>query len=345
MNENSLIYLFLCGLGGLNSVVFSLYVYLKSGRKPIPILILILFLFISGLNLLAKSTLTLSGVEQNMVADKALYFLWLITFSIKAPIIYLFTQFSIQKERLFKAKDLLHLLPLFGIVLVNPTNNHDITDFYIVLIFFQIIAYIAVSAYLLLRKRGQFTSHSRYHFTLLVFLILAIPSIVNLIIWMVWRVAADSIFLSVIGYIFLIMELRNRFSRLDIKTQEKYRNVSISGDEIAKYYNQIVSLLLSSKLYKNPNLTVKLLSSKLAMQPYIVSLVVNQCAGTNFNDFINGFRLEEAKRMLSDRRHAKETIEFIAFECGFSTMSVFNTYFKRKCDVTPSQYRKREIPQ
>ncbi len=62
-----------------------------------------------------------------------------------------------------------------------------------------------------------------------------------------------------------------------------------------------------------------------------------------FNDFINYYRIQDAKKMLLDEDNKNYTISSIAFDTGFSSLSSFNSAFKKIEGKTPSSYRKNSI--
>lgn len=59
--------------------------------------------------------------------------------------------------------------------------------------------------------------------------------------------------------------------------------------------------------------------------------------GVSFIEYLNDYRLTMAARLLLA---SSDTIVAIAAECGFENLSHFNRMFRRKCGVTPSEYRK-----
>ena len=61
--------------------------------------------------------------------------------------------------------------------------------------------------------------------------------------------------------------------------------------------------------------------------------------GANFFDFINGYRVEEAKRLFKDPSKSAYTILAIAEDAGFNSKSAFNAVFKRVAGQTPSEFR------
>ncbi len=61
-----------------------------------------------------------------------------------------------------------------------------------------------------------------------------------------------------------------------------------------------------------------------------------QHMGTSFTAYLNDYRLTMAARMLSA---STDTVVAIAEETGFENLSYFNRVFKKKYNMTPSQYR------
>ena len=72
----------------------------------------------------------------------------------------------------------------------------------------------------------------------------------------------------------------------------------------------------------------------------MLSLLINERTGMHFYDFVNRYRVEEAKRLLRESILRDElSILGIAYEVGFNSKSSFNTAFKKAAGITPSQYR------
>jgi len=98
---------------------------------------------------------------------------------------------------------------------------------------------------------------------------------------------------------------------------------------------------VDEKQFQNANLTLKSLSSSLHVSPQILSQVINQKSEKNFNNFVNAFRIEEAKRLLPLEEFKNQTIAAIAYEVGFNSISSFNTAFKKQTGETPMTYRQQ----
>lgn len=90
--------------------------------------------------------------------------------------------------------------------------------------------------------------------------------------------------------------------------------------------------------YLDPLLTLPRLALKTGTTANTLSAVLNQHLGVNFFDFVNGYRVDDAARLLlacPDR-----TVLDIAMEVGFNSKSTFNAAFKKHTGTTPSAWRK-----
>ncbi len=100
-----------------------------------------------------------------------------------------------------------------------------------------------------------------------------------------------------------------------------------------------INLLMKNlKPYLNANLTINKLAIHAGIPPRELSFIINQGFGKNFFDFICDYRIDYAKSLL-EQVGEKKTILEIMYDSGFNSKSVFNTAFKQKTGMTPSQYR------
>ncbi len=104
-------------------------------------------------------------------------------------------------------------------------------------------------------------------------------------------------------------------------------------------FNEISRLVVDTSLYLEPDLSLSKISKLIGKSTQLTSSVINQYAKRNFNDFINYYRIQDAKKLLSKEESDKYTISSIAFDTGFSSLSSFNTAFKKFEGMTPSSYR------
>ena len=57
---------------------------------------------------------------------------------------------------------------------------------------------------------------------------------------------------------------------------------------------------------------------------------------------MNGYRIEEAKKLLLDPKNKNFTILSVGFEAGFNSKTTFNTVFKKFTGLTPTEFRDRQ---
>ena len=76
------------------------------------------------------------------------------------------------------------------------------------------------------------------------------------------------------------------------------------------------------------------------VQPYLISMAINDQFEQTFPEFVNEYRIREVKERLGDPGNSHLSIESIAYESGFVTPSAFYATFKKATGQTPGQYRK-----
>ncbi|WP_187174728.1 AraC family transcriptional regulator [Algoriphagus sp. AK58] len=123
---------------------------------------------------------------------------------------------------------------------------------------------------------------------------------------------------------------------------QKYKSTPLGDPEISSLYQAILAYLTTHDAYTNPDLTLDKLSEAVHATPQKVSMVINHQSGKNFNQFINGFRVEQAKKLLKSSNHSHFTVAAIGMEAGFNSINTFNQAFKKETGITPSEFRKQQ---
>ena len=141
----------------------------------------------------------------------------------------------------------------------------------------------------------------------------------------------ENLAICVLAFAFNLTDWRsNKSILLPLKDKGKI-------DETDKKLKELIHLMTVQKLYSQSGLSLRDLASKLAINEQKLRLLINQQLGAeNFNDFLNGYRVQEAAKIL---REETTKILDVAFEVGFSSLAPFNKAFKKTFAVTPSQYR------
>lgn len=120
----------------------------------------------------------------------------------------------------------------------------------------------------------------------------------------------------------------------------KYATSSLKNVEKEKLIQRLTKSMENEKPYLNENLTLKELADKLETTPNNLSQIINERFSKNFYEFINEYRINEVKSLLTNPEYSHYSMLGIAFECGFNSKSTFNSVFKQFTGKTPSEFRK-----
>jgi AraC-like DNA-binding protein len=152
--------------------------------------------------------------------------------------------------------------------------------------------------------------------------------------------ASLSVFVYAMGYIGLRRpEVLTGMEDLP-PTPRRYEKSTLTLERSDTYLQRLLDLMKTEKPYMDGELTLQKLAKALAISPHHLSQTINEQLNQNFIDFINAYRIEEAKRMLVDPAKKHYSILAVSEEVGFNSKSAFNTAFKRHANMTPSEFRK-----
>ena len=120
----------------------------------------------------------------------------------------------------------------------------------------------------------------------------------------------------------------------------KYIGSALEGSSYEKIIHKAKSYIDSNELYKKEKLTLIELSKNIDTNPKYLSQAINHHLKLSFVDFINNYRIEEAKIQMLDKKNASLTLEAIGLMAGFKSKSAFFRAFKKATNVTPNQFVK-----
>lgn len=120
-------------------------------------------------------------------------------------------------------------------------------------------------------------------------------------------------------------EIRKKKALLDPKSTEYFKK-------------QLLQVVSEEEPYLDPDLSLRSLAKRLDMHPNQLSWLLNNVFERNFNEFVNQYRVKSFQKMAKDPKNGHLTIMAIAYDCGFNSKSVFNTYFKKVTGTTPRQF-------
>ena len=130
---------------------------------------------------------------------------------------------------------------------------------------------------------------------------------------------------------------------LKVKQQDQQKGKMTLDEEIKEeIWIKVKELFDNEKAYLNSALTLDDVAKSINHNRVYLSKVINEKFG-RFNDLLSKFRIEEAMQMLSGEEFNKFTIEGIANEVGFKSLSTFNPIFKKITGMTPTEFRRNSI--
>ena len=122
----------------------------------------------------------------------------------------------------------------------------------------------------------------------------------------------------------------------------KYEKTGLTPEKSTLYLEQLMEYMEKNKPYLDNELKLLTLAKELEIAPHHLSQVINEHLNLNFFDFVNQYRVEEAKKELT-KGLDNRTLIAIAFDVGFNNKASFNNYFKKYTGMTPTHYLKEEI--
>jgi AraC-like DNA-binding protein len=246
-------------------------------------------------------------------------------------------------------KHFIHFIPaLIGVIIGSQLDQQHLTSlplaFFVVLYIFyylHLLFYLLFTFWYIVKQKSAGINPD-------IFILLRLFFFGLLTIWLAYVLnlfdevipyVIGPILYSIVAYVvsFIVIS-RGYLTKIDYT---KYKTTPISQEQAEQIYNKVLKLVIDEKQFRQANLTLKSMSESLHISPQILSQVINLKSGNNFNNFINSFRIDEAKRVLLLEDYKNQTIASIAFEVGFNSISSFNTAFKKQTGETPVVYRQK----
>jgi len=119
-------------------------------------------------------------------------------------------------------------------------------------------------------------------------------------------------------------------------TVEAYKE-SITADNL--YFQKLELLCKEQHIYTDSTLNREKVAEKLGISAGYVSQIVNIITGDNFANYINNYRVEAVKEMISDPEYENYTLLTMGLESGFTSKTTFYKAFKKVTDQTPNEYK------
>jgi len=125
--------------------------------------------------------------------------------------------------------------------------------------------------------------------------------------------------------------------------KDKYAKSGLSDQQLADHKIRLERIMRSQQAYLWSNLTLPKLADAIGCSANHLSQVINAGFGMSFFDYLNQYRIERAKSLLTQRDMRSSSILNIAFDVGFNSNSAFYAAFKKCVGQTPAQFRQSQV--
>lgn len=312
-----------------------------------------------------------------------LFYLFAYAYWLEAPLLLLYTRSLIYKRPYIRIRDLLVLLPLlFYVINIFPYYLMSAEEKRLFLQTDSIYDYtFSMRAMLYLREAGRlyflslcvyeiyrYRKHIRDTFSNIEsidfgWLKAVVLGFFGLMVWQIlvvlgielnigFRLPVDfealglarnyALLVLVSLLVFYSVSHSSVFAGVDPGKLQPLKNKPIQKVS-QKDVDRLEAYMLAQKPYLRGNVTVEDLAQDLSLPSRGLSRVINRHFGKNFFEFVNHYRVEEAKRLLGSPDKAHLNVLDVMLESGFNSKAAFNTFFKKYTGMTPSEYRKHKL--
>jgi putative ABC transport system permease protein len=123
----------------------------------------------------------------------------------------------------------------------------------------------------------------------------------------------------------------------------KYQKSTLTPQIKAAVLDKIEGVM-AAEFYLRDDASLTNLAKELGVTIHHLSQVLNESLKISFQDLIARYRIRRACKILRDEEYEQVKIESVAAMVGYNSKSAFNTAFKRRTGLTPSEYRdKKEV--
>jgi YesN/AraC family two-component response regulator len=120
----------------------------------------------------------------------------------------------------------------------------------------------------------------------------------------------------------------------------KYRKSSLTEQGKQKILKNILSELETKEYFTDNLASLSELARKIGESPHHVSQVINEKLNKSFFELLAQYRVEKAKKIITEDKGNKLTVEEISEMVGYNSKTAFNNAFRKLSGKTPSEFRK-----
>lgn len=137
-----------------------------------------------------------------------------------------------------------------------------------------------------------------------------------------------------------LYDMRQRLNHLqELSSRSRTAAVAVNENRDREFLRQVLRHMKQDKPFLDSELTLKKMAAQVCANSSSLSKVINESLGMGFSDFVNLYRIEEAKKIMAEDKLNKWDLVDICYEVGFNSMSSFYRVFKMHTGATPTEFR------
>lgn len=319
-------------LGVLQALMLTVYLFwLRPGKRLANVF---LGLILLGLSIrIGKSVFNhfyeISAIHRNI---------GLAGFLMVGPAYWCYATLLRTSDTLSFSRQGIHFLPALGYTLCTGLIPNDFSVGAFIsyaLVMLQYATYVTLGFFRLYPAiKDEYPDHGRWFLQLTAGLALLWTFYASVSLGLMPYYIGGAITYSIlIGILTLTFLTRNKLPHdADLRT-------CLSHSDGQHLLARLDNYLVQSEAYLEPKLSLQATAGALEVDARVLSGAINQYRNTNFSDYINLYRLERAKKLLTDPEYPRKKMLAIALESGFSNTARFNQVFKHYTQLTPTQFR------
>ncbi|MCH3924820.1 MAG: helix-turn-helix transcriptional regulator [Bacteroidales bacterium] len=153
-------------------------------------------------------------------------------------------------------------------------------------------------------------------------------------------------------FLFLYLEKRRAYKKLVSKNMECAKrpmliikdldldNINFSDIKDKQILIALQDAFEKDKVFLNKDITINDLSKQLNTNKNNLSKLINTYLNKTFPTLLNEYRINEAIKLLVDKKTCNYKMEAISEMCGYNNRQVFHCAFKKETGITPNDFRK-----
>lgn len=141
-----------------------------------------------------------------------------------------------------------------------------------------------------------------------------------------------SLYIGIRAYPRFFFELKREIRK------KRYEKSMLRGLDTDLIKDRLEELMADEGLFRDSDVSLAAVAERLSITSHQLSQMLNERMNTGFWDFVNRYRIDEARKLLRD--NPDSNIISVCFQVGFNSKSSFNSAFKKMTGMTPREFKR-----